>query len=136
MDSEVIDAWDFPAEASSLQTLRDALRSILREHRIPEVRSRDIVLAVNEACMNIIQHGYGDETGTVRIEIEKLGDVWCFRLIDTAPLVDTENMQSRDLNDIRPGGLGMHFIREIMDDIKMSHPEGGQGNILEMTKRI
>ncbi len=139
MNSETairIDAWEFPARASALQSLRDAVRVILREHHIAEVTSRDVVLAVNEACMNIIQHGYADSQGDIRIEIEKIGAVWCFRLIDSAPAVDKDCMQSRNLDEIRPGGLGMHFIEQIMDDVKLTHPHEGNGNILELTKRI
>lgn len=146
MDNEIIDTWEFPAEASHLQGLRDGLRDVLRSHHIPEIQCRDVVLAVNEACMNIIQHAYSTNPeasknvthtdAEIRIEIEKLDNLWCFRLIDSAPTVDTSCMKSRDLDDIRPGGLGMHFIEQIMDDVNMIKPQDGTGNILELSKRL
>ena len=40
------------------------------------------------------------------------------------------------LDDVRPGGLGTHFINEIMDEVRFLVPPGGRGNRLEMVKRI
>ena len=34
------------------------------------------------------------------------------------------------------GGLGSHFIREIMDEARFERPADGRGNILNLTKRI
>ena len=45
-------------------------------------------------------------------------------------------VKPRDLNDIRPGGLGTHFMRETMDEVEfLISPDGG-GNLLRMTKQI
>lgn len=96
-----------------------------------------IVIAVNEACMNIIQHAYGKPgAGEITLEIFNNDSQIFFRLEDNARPVDLDTVQPRDLEDIRPGGLGVHFIREIMDEYEMGHRSGGVGNYLEMTKRI
>lgn len=96
-----------------------------------------LVLAVNEACMNVIQHAYGgDPTGEITLEILNNDNKLLFRVEDYAPPIDLDSVRPRNLDDIRGGGLGTHFIREIMDDIKMGHLEGGVGNYLEMTKII
>ena len=50
--------------------------------------------------------------------------------------MDLESAKPRDLNEIRPGGLGIHFIREIMDEYVMGHLKGNTGNYLEMRKKI
>jgi sigma-B regulation protein RsbU (phosphoserine phosphatase) len=44
-------------------------------------------------------------------------------------------IEPRDLDDVRPGGLGVHFMREIMDEISYLPQEGDYGNILRMVKR-
>jgi anti-sigma regulatory factor (Ser/Thr protein kinase) len=49
--------------------------------------------------------GDAHSPGGVRIVIE-----------DEARQVDPTRMKSRDLEDIRPGGLGVHIIREVMDE--------------------
>ena len=87
--------------------------------------------------MNIIQHGYKqNETGEIILEIYKNSEEIVFRLTDFAPPVDKCTIKSRDLKDVRPGGLGVHFICESMDDIKYLHLPDGAGNILEMTKKF
>lgn len=99
--------------------------------------SEQLVIAVNEACMNVIEHAYkGDVNGEIILEIHNNGDSLFFRLLDRAEPVDLDSVKPRDLDDLRPGGLGTHFIREIMDECHMGHLEGGTGNYLEMRKKI
>lgn len=101
----------------------------------PEVAA-DVVLAVDEACQNIIRHGYGGK-GEVALEIRKnTAGVLEVQLIDFAPSVDLAKIKPRCLDDIRPGGLGTHFIRAVMDDAVFLPPPVGAGNFLKMTKAI
>ena len=58
------------------------------------------------------------------------------KLIDYAKPVDVEKVKPRDLQDIRPGGLGVHIIREVMDEAEFKKPPEGVGNLLELTKKI
>ena len=99
--------------------------------------SDKLVIAVNEACMNVIEHAYkGDYSGEIILEIHNNAGSLLFRLLDHADPVVLASVKPRDLEDIRPGGLGTHFIREIMDECNMGHLEGGTGNYLEMIKKI
>ncbi len=50
--------------------------------------------------------------------------------------IDPKTVRPRDLDDVRPGGLGTHFIAEVMDDAKFERPPSGNGNLLIMVKRI
>ena len=97
----------------------------------------DLIIAVNEACMNIIEHAYkGDRSGEIVLEILDNGEELEVLITDFADPVNLEGNQSRDLDDIRPGGLGTYFIREIMDDCVYGYLSGDSGNILRMTKRL
>ncbi|MCC7122508.1 MAG: SpoIIE family protein phosphatase [Gammaproteobacteria bacterium] len=97
----------------------------------------DIVMAVNEACMNIIQHGYkGDPAGTIDLEIRRDGDALEVWLRDRAPAVDPVDIKPRPLEELRPGGLGTFFIREAMDDCTYGNLGACDGNYVRMTKRI
>ncbi len=53
-------------------------------------------------------------------------------MTDYAPPIQLDSVKPRDLNDIRPGGLGIHFIRKIMDVFKISHLQGNKGNYMEL----
>jgi sigma-B regulation protein RsbU (phosphoserine phosphatase) len=98
---------------------------------------KDAIMAVNEACMNIIQHAYcGKTDGKIIIEIHKDEGYLVFRLIDFASPVDKSKCKSRDLDDIRPGGLGIHLIQSVMDDMQYQEPTASTGNILELRKTI
>jgi len=94
------------------------------------------VLAVNEACMNVIQHAYGPgRTGEIVLEILNNRDRVKFRVIDFAEPVDTAAVRPRDLDDLRPGGLGVHLIRQVMDEAGFVPAPAGAGNVFEMVKR-
>ena len=128
-----------PAEASRLKALRDAARAALSNAGIDEPLSERLVLALGEACMNIIQHGYGgddDRRGEINLEIRNNQGELRFRLRDDAPTVDPNTLKSRDLEEIRPGGLGLRFMQELMDHVEYLPPPEGRGNLLEMRKRI
>jgi anti-sigma regulatory factor (Ser/Thr protein kinase) len=126
----------FPARAEELCTVRQQLRDVLGSCSKSESTINCIVLAVGEACMNIIQHAYGNsEQGDIVLEVEKQGTDMTFRLRDFARhKTCAEEMQSRPLDEIRPGGLGCHIINEIMDEVQLIDCGKGCGNVLQMKK--
>ncbi|MBI2993327.1 MAG: ATP-binding protein [Gammaproteobacteria bacterium] len=127
----------FPAKPERLCLVRSLVRSASTHSGCSGALCDKLVIAVNEACMNVIQHAYkGDESGEMVLEILNNGSELLFRLKDHAAPIDLNSVKPRDLDEIRPGGLGVHFIREIMDECRMGHLEKGAGNYLEMTKRI
>ena len=97
----------------------------------------DIVLAVDEACQNIIRHAYkANEGGEISIEIRKRDSAMIILLRDYAEAIDISKVKPRDLNDVKPGGLGTHLIREVMDDVNFLSPPFEGGNLLRMIKMI
>lgn len=97
-----------------------------------------VILAVDEAVTNIIVHGYQGQGGAVEIEVSREGDALVIRLRDEAAPFDPTSVPPPDLTlpleQRTPGGLGIHLIRQIMDEI--THrvtPQGG--NELTLVKR-
>ncbi len=127
----------FPARAAELKKIRDAIRKTVEGCGCSAKSTADIVLAIDEACQNIIRHAYrGDSDGVIEIEVEHQGDGLVFTLADQAPAIDPSLVKPRDLDDIRPGGLGTHFIRRVMDEVEFSRPASERGNLLRMVRRI
>jgi len=127
----------FPSEPDRLGIVRTLVRGTAEFAGCDAALAEQLVLAVNEACMNIIQHAYGEESpGEIILEIFNNADTIRFRLQDFAAPVDIDKIKPRQLDEVRPGGLGTHFIREIMDEVEVGHLEGRQGNYLDMSKRI
>ncbi len=127
----------FPAIPEQLKSIREAVREAGLRAGCTSACVQDIVIAVDEACQNIIRHAYGAIAGgEIVLEIEVEGDHLVLWLTDFAPKVDESKVKSRDLDDVRPGGLGVHLIREIMDECGFAHSESEMGNVFRMTKRI
>ena len=136
MDStpELMITLRMPARASRLRLLRCVLHDVTEQFDLPEEERGNVILAINEACMNVIQHAYtNDPEGEIRLDIMRAANSLIFLLQDDAPCVDKKSVQHRDLADIRPGGLGVHFIHEIMDEVTFLEC-AGPGNSLQMVK--
>jgi len=127
----------FFSRASRLKLLRCVVRDAADLVGLDTQATDAVVLAVNEACMNIIQHAYGmDPNGRIDVSVIRENDALVFELRDYAAQVDADKVCSRDLDDVRPGGLGVHFIGCLMDECGyLESPEGG-GNLFRMKKFI
>lgn len=127
----------FFCRASRLKLLRSVIRDAAQLVGLDDDATDAVVLAVNEACMNIMQHAYAmDPKGRIEVVIAHENDALVFRLRDYATPVNAEAVESRGLDDIRPGGLGVHFIRSLMDECGFLQTPNGGGNLFEMKKLI
>ena len=128
---------EFPAQPAEMRAVRAALRGALDQEDVaPELRDK-LVLVVDEACTNIMRHAYSafcDQTITLRLSRER--DMLVFEILDQAPAVDPERIRPRDLDECRPGGLGVAFIDSLMDEWRIQPRRDGKGNVLHMRKRI
>ena len=130
-----IEFFSRPGYLAIIRQMVDAFSSRLG---FPPAEASRICLAVDEALCNVIRHGYeSSPDGRIRVTInEPTGDD-CIEFIieDRARQVDPDTIRSRDLKDVRPGGLGVHLMEEIMDTVTYEHRDGG-GMRLTMRKRI
>lgn len=133
----------FPARADAMRAVRDALRARLESWELGPRTAEEVVLAVAEACQNVIRHAYGDGLGAeasdarIELRVENRGDRIVVLIRDYADSVDPGCLDcGRDLDDVRPGGLGTHFMKECMDEVGFDPTPAGGGNLLRMTKRI
>jgi len=127
----------FAATSSQLKPMRDAVLAAVQAQGTNAGLANNIALAVNEACMNVIQHAAAGDGGTqVSLELLRQGGTLIVHVLDNAAPVDVSSIEPRDLDDVRPGGLGVHFMREIMDQVEFLPPPAGFGNFLRMKKRM
>mgnify|MGYP002621948013 CR=1 FL=1 len=130
MSDEKLFEIRFPAKPERLCLVRDLVKKTADVVGCCPELSDKLVIAVNEACMNVIQHAYqDDELGEIVVEMLNNDGQVRFRIMDYANPVDLKSV-------IRPGGLGTHFINEIMDECDRGHLDEGKGNYLEMVKKI
>jgi sigma-B regulation protein RsbU (phosphoserine phosphatase) len=125
------------AQIDQLRKIREVVREAVLSCGCSDEFTADVVMAVDEACQNVIRHAYCDDpSGTIELEIERCGEELVVSLRDFAPEIDPKEVRPRDLDEIRPGGLGTHLIREMMDSADFVRPDSGRGNVLRMVKRI
>lgn len=122
---------------SNLQPVRKIVGKTAEKLGI-DVETRDkLMLVVDEAVANIIRHAYdGDSKGRIELSMWQQDDTLEIRLRDFAVPVDCSKIKPRDLDEFRPGGLGINFIDSVMDSWRFTTPESGDGNVLVMRKRI
>ncbi len=106
-----------PADSRYLLMIRTVIREAVEVSGFSEQVAKDVVLAVCEAVSNIISHCYCGECGPVTLRCILHADRLEVRLRDFGPKPDPEKLRSRDLEDVRPGGLGIHIMHETMDEI-------------------
>lgn len=136
-EPQLISELRLPAQPDRLTLVRACVREAAKLAGCNDAIAENLVIAVNEACMNVIQHGYYFAEGQemcLRIWWER--DALTFDLLDRAAPVKLEELKPRSLEEIRPGGLGVHFIRDIMDEVSFVEPPQGFGNQLRMLKRL
>ena len=95
-------------------------------------------IAVDEACTNIIEHGYeGEDRGRIEVICNTNPGVLKIELLDQAPPFDAENVPEPELGapleDMKIGGLGIYFMKKMMDDVSFSRENGT--NRLALLKR-
>ena len=113
-----------PPVPQSLEKLREALGEMLAE--LPDEESRQIVLAVQEAAANYVQHAERAEAGcALVVDVELDAARLTVRIPGFCRRGVERTISPRPLDQVRPGGLGTHFIREIMD--RVEYRPGPQG---------
>jgi len=136
-EAEVLLHLSVPSQPDRLKLVRNAVSETARFCGAGEDVIRDVVIAVNEACQNIIRHAYGGApNGEIAIEIFRKDEDLVILLRDFAETIDVPAVKPRDLDDVRPGGLGTHFMREVMDEVLFMPPPSDGGNLLKMVKSL
>lgn len=102
-----------------------------------------MVLAVDELFANIAQHGYGGREGRVDMKASLEGHALSFEFRDYAPALGERDMLAWSTAEagleqadkpLRPGGLGMHLMRAVMDCVE--HEALPDGNLWVLTKYL
>jgi len=122
-----------PSCPSQMAALRARVRESARAFGFDEETIGQLVLAVDEACTNIIRYAYeGRSDGKIEMDILAKNDVWEVRLRDYGKKCDPSRLQGRSLEDVRPGGLGLYFIHSAFDNVQFDQsPKEGTCLILK-----
>jgi len=118
----------FPRAIGSLPLLVAFVREFFAERGWDAEHAYDVDLVLEELFTNMVRHARGG-TSEIEVGLAADGDALTLRLCDRgvepwdpeqAPSVDV----NRPLEERRPGGLGIHFIRQIARDLRFEHLNG------------
>lgn len=122
---------------SDLSDIRKNVSNVCQEVGYSEEQTNEIVLAIDEACTNIIRYAYKDcRDGTIQLDVSHDNLQILFRLHDFAKQVSKDCIKTKPSTLLEPGGLGVMLMREVMDSVEFVHTDQCAGNILEMKKKL
>jgi anti-sigma regulatory factor (Ser/Thr protein kinase) len=105
-----------PSDPKYLSLLRTATSKIANIAGITEPAAEDIKLAVDEACSNVIKYAYkGNRNREIGVKFGLNKKDLMVIIEDSGVKADPECLKGRSLDDIRPGGLGLHLIKRAFD---------------------
>jgi anti-sigma regulatory factor (Ser/Thr protein kinase) len=127
---------EIPSDPAALAEVRRTIETYVRQCGFDEDAAGRVVLAVDEALTNVIRHAYEGATDQpIHITLLPLRDGVEVIVRDRGRNVHPSAIRSRDLDEVRPGGLGVHIMNECMDRVEFTPAEGG-GTELTMQKRL
>jgi serine/threonine-protein kinase RsbW len=126
---------EFSSHTANLALMRKYVRKFLDGYPFSEKERMLMVLGVDEACTNIIRHAYHlRDDQLIVLSLEGLRQCVRMRLRDYGKHTPPHAMTSRPHDLIKPGGLGLHLIRNAFD--KVDYILRKRGTELVLTKNL
>ena len=126
---------EFSSHTGNLALMRNHVRRFLDGYPFSEKERILMVLGVDEACTNIIRYAYElREDELIALSMEGLRDCVRMRLRDYGKQTPKHEMKGRSHDLIKPGGLGLHLMRDAFD--KVDYILKRRGTELVLTKNL
>lgn len=129
----------FERNIDELQNIFNFLKIRWEEFHVQVNDQLDMELSVEEIFMNMIRHNRSESAQDIEIKVEKKDREIMLSLIDSEDIpFDITNTKEIDFNDyiknLKSGGLGIHLVKELMDEVKFEHRQGV--STITITKHI
>ena len=123
---------EIKSDPAELKNVRKNIEIFCKEN-VLKIDIFEVKLAIDEALQNIIRYAYDfDKTKKIIITLNKItDDSLKIEIRDFGKRVSTSNIKPRELDDVKPGGLGIHFIKSIAKKMSYEHKDDG-GTILTL----
>ena len=129
----------FLVRSASLKDVRTFCREVFEKLKIEQSLKDELVLAIAEAAQNIVKHAYKDSPDSKElmvVQISRENNELQIAFYDMGSPVDPKKVKHREIDSIRPGGLGTFFIQEIMDAVEFKSGKKPWINHLVLTKQL
>lgn len=128
------------SQFENLREVAEFARHWATEYGMREEDASDVELAVDEAVTNVIEHGYrGNPAGLITVTCARRKKELVVEIRDNGEPFDTTKYRdpktAGSLPDRSVGGLGLYFMRKLMDRVEFHH-QRGSGNLTIMVKKV
>ena len=130
---------DFLVRSSSLKDVRSFCREVFEKLQIQDDLKDELVLAIAEAAQNIVKHAFknaADANELMVVQISCENNKLQIAFYDRGTPVDPKKVKHREIDNVKPGGLGTFFIQEIMDAVEFKDGKKPWINHLVLTKQL
>lgn len=130
-----------PGRFEQLARIAEFVTQAARDAGLSDDDVFHVEMAVDEACSNVIEHAYADRAGDIELTCSspETGRLEIVIHDEGAPF-DPDSVpppkigNEFKLDAMQEGGLGLYFMRKLMDDVRFEF-RPGRGNTLFMVKR-
>jgi len=123
-----------PADAKFLCVIRSVTTKMAELSGLDNGEIEDVKRAVDEACSNSIKYACrGDSSKEIAVIFHFTDASFNVTVEDTGMKADPDVVRGRDLDDVRPGGLGVHFIHKAFDEVSFDETKE-EGNRLSLIR--
>ena len=129
----------FLVKTSSLKDVRTFCREVFEKLEIDQNLKDELVLAIAEAAQNIVKHAYKNAPDTedkMVVQISCKDNKLQIGFYDMGQPVDPGKVKHREIDNVKPGGLGTFFIQQIMDAVEFKDGKKPWINHLVLTKQL
>jgi anti-sigma regulatory factor (Ser/Thr protein kinase) len=127
------------SKLESLSIINDCITTVLKGIGAGDRSIFEVQMAVDEACTNIIQYAYTEQKGTITVICRLVNDDFTVTIRDRGKPFDPSSVPApdlhADLDERRIGGLGIYFMRKMMDEVSYNLDAEG-ANELTMRKKL
>jgi len=117
-----------------LRLIRNATYEIALIYGFTAEEAKDLRLVIDEACTNVIKHSYHyDYNRPIILNFFLYDDRFEMLIQDCGEKVNPSKIRPRDIDKVRPGGLGVYIIKKLMDVMEYD-PTGKEGPRLKLVK--
>lgn len=119
--------------------MRSFISDLARAHGFIDDDINKITIAVDEACTNIIKHGYNySPHHEIDVEVVRNGQQFEILISDKGKQFDPGSVETPDMKEylthFRRGGLGLYLMKRIMDKVEFDFNR--DRNTLRMIKSL
>ncbi len=123
-----------------LDRITAAIEELGQEDDWPEDLVFRVHLVLEELVLNIMDYGADGHDPDIKLDVESEGDSISIDLSDCGrpfdPLTEApEPDLTSPVSNRRVGGLGVHFTKTLMDDVRYSH-EAGRNRLNIVTRKV